>query len=218
MHVPGPYRQPDSSWLVDLIRRNPLALLVTNGDVEPYATHLPIIAAPLPAAEWPPELAGSTLVGHMNRVNQHWRSLRAAMPAVLVFTGPNGYVSPQVYGYEPAAPTWNYTAVHVHGTVEPIESRDEALEVVRATARTFEQDFGAGWSQSGSIDYFRRILPGVGAFRFLVSHAEGMFKLSQEQRPEVRSQVRESFAGSDRCQHRAAAELMARWSEQHEDR
>jgi transcriptional regulator len=213
MFVPGQYRQPDDTWLVEIARKNPLALMLTNGDgaVGPYATHLAVILPRSPPmSSWPADLAGSTMLGHMNRANPHWRALHAGIRSVLVFTGPHGYVSPSVYGYDPAAPTWNYTAVHVHGAVHPIDSPEETMDVVWSTARTFESDFGAGRDMSGSIDYFRRILPGVGAFRFTVSKAEGMFKLSQEQDPQVRERVREHFAGQDSCHYRAAADLMKR--------
>ncbi|MFE0773027.1 FMN-binding negative transcriptional regulator [Streptomyces sp. NPDC058861] len=48
MFVPSFYREPDSSWMVDVIRDNPLALAVSNGGPGegPFATHLPVIFDP----------------------------------------------------------------------------------------------------------------------------------------------------------------------------
>ncbi|MFF4495836.1 FMN-binding negative transcriptional regulator [Streptomyces sp. NPDC001546] len=209
--MPSFYREPDSSWMVDLIRGNPLALAVANGSPEdgPFATHLPVIfdpAAPAPTGELP----GVTLLGHMNRANPHWAALRTGGVLLLTFTGPHSYVSPTVYEKTPAAPTWNFTSVHVRGTVEKIETTEETLEVVQATVRAFEEAFGTGWDMTGSLDYFREIVPDVGAFRFTVTGAEGMFKLSQEQREEVRDRVRESFGRSACTYQRATAGLMSR--------
>ncbi|MGW1728812.1 FMN-binding negative transcriptional regulator [Streptomyces sp. NPDC002306] len=212
MFVPLPYREPDGSWMADLIRGNPLALLVSNGtDADgPFATHLPVIPDP-DGADWNADLSGAVLLGHMNRANPHWAALEAGATAVLAFTGPHAYVSPTVYEVTPAAPTWNFTSVHVRGNIERIDadaSAEQALQVVQATVRAFEDRFGTGWDMSDSLDYFRGILPAVGAFRFTVSGADAMFKLSQEQASHVRDRVQRSFGLRTCSRHRATAALM----------
>jgi transcriptional regulator len=205
--VPSHYRDPDGAWTAETVRANPLALLVSNGaeGASPFATHLPIIMAD-PAAT---ELTGSTLFGHLNRANPHWKALRSGDRVLATFTGPHAYVSPAVYRLETAAPTWNFTAVHVRGTVTKLEAGEATLDVVRATVACFEERFGAEWDDTGSVDYFRRIVPAVGAFRLVVEQAEGMFKLSQEQDPQVQDRVRCEFAARP-GRHRAVAQLMAR--------
>lgn len=212
MFVPPPYREPDGVWMADLVRGNPLALMVSNGsaDTGPYATHLPVIASPQTGGAWPDGLDGTTLLGHMNRANPHWKALSETDTGLLTFTGPHAYVSPTVYGTTPAAPTWDFTSVHVRGTLEKIDTEEETLEVVRATVRCLEKAFGADWDMTESVPYFRKILPAVGAFRFTVTGAEGMFKLSQEQAPDIRDRVRESFSGRECTRHRATADLMGR--------
>ncbi|KOG32623.1 FMN-binding negative transcriptional regulator [Streptomyces resistomycificus] len=213
MFVPPPYREPDGSWMADLIRGNPLALLVGNGpDADgPFATHLPVIPDPEASGAWSADLSGAVLLGHMNRANPHWAALESGATAVLAFTGPHAYVSPTLYEVTPAAPTWNFTSVHVRGTVERIDERasaEAALQVVQATVRAFEGRFGTGWDMSASLDYFRQILPAVGAFRFTVLGADGMFKLSQEQSAPVRERVQHSFGQRACSRHRATAALM----------
>ncbi|NEE33922.1 FMN-binding negative transcriptional regulator [Streptomyces sp. SID7982] len=211
MFVPRHYREPDGSWMSELVRNNPLALAVTNGgDDGPFATHLPVIPDHGTVIDWSESPRGTVVLGHLNRANPHWRALRDGDPVLLVFTGPHGYVSPAVYDVTPAAPTWNFTSVHVHGVMEKISSLEETLDVVRATAQTFESSFGSGWDQSESIDYFRSIVSGVGAFRVTVTGAEGMFKLSQEQSPDVRDRVEKSFGERACSRHRQTAELMSR--------
>ena len=215
MFVPCHYREPDGSWIVNLVGSNPLAVLVSSGagTNAPFATHLPIILDPRAADQPPAELSDVALWGHMNRANPHWAALTSGTPVVAIFTGPHAYVSPTVYEVTPAAPTWNFTAVHVRGVlrkIEPAEAGEETLETVTSTVRAFEGKFGAGWSMSDSIDYFRRILPGVGAFRIAVSHVDGMFKLSQEQNTETRQRVQQSFAGRDSTNCQAVAALMSR--------
>ncbi|WP_370666621.1 FMN-binding negative transcriptional regulator [Streptomyces sp. IBSBF 2507] len=212
MFVPEQYREPDSSWLIELITRSPLALLTSNGASEqgPWATHLPVILDPHQTGERTDDLSGTLLLGHMNVQNPHWAALRDGDPVLLVFIGPHAYVSPTVYQTTQAAPTWNFTSVHVHGVLEKIPPEEETLEVVKATVREFEGKFGAEWDMAESVEYFERILPGVGAFRVTVSEAEGMFKLSQEQKGEVRDRVQQSFADRPCSRHQAAADLMSR--------
>lgn len=212
MFVPSFYREPDSSWMVDLIRGNPLALAATNGSPEdgPFATHLPVIFDPETSGDWSGELPGATLLGHMNRNNPHWTALENGSVLLLTFTGPHSYVSPTVYEVTPAAPTWNFTAVHVRGVVEKIDTIEETLGVVQSTVRAYEGAFGNGWDMTESLDYFRKIVPDVGAFRFTVTGAEGMFKLSQEQPGEVRERVRESFGQHGCAYKREVAGLMSR--------
>lgn len=196
--------------MVDLMDHNPLALLTTNGDSGhgPSATHLPVIRDPQWTGEWTSDLAGTRLLGHMNANNPHWSALRNGDPVLLIFNGPHAYVSPTVYRTTPAAPTWNFTAVHVHGIVEKIDGSEDTLDVVKSTVHAFEGFFGAGWDMAESVDYFRKILPGVGAFRVNVRRAEGMFKLSQEQDPKVRGRVQQAFAQSGCSRHRETARLM----------
>jgi len=208
------YRAPDAQWILELIQRNPMAMLMTNGtDTDgPFGTHLPVIPDPQLSAEGLTDLTGATLLGHMNRGNPQWKALRPGMPAVLSFAGPHGYVSPTLYERNPAAPTWNYTAAQLRGVMEPIDSAEEALSVVSSTAGTLEADFGTGWDMADSIGHFRRILPGVGAFRFTVTRAAAIFKLSQEQNGETQDRVcRHSQEAAGR--QREVADYMSRVTE-----
>ncbi|MFE3021996.1 FMN-binding negative transcriptional regulator [Streptomyces sp. NPDC059256] len=211
MFVPDQYREPEATWMAELVRENPLAQLSSNGDegAAPYATHVPVILDPQ-LRDLPSELPGVTLWGHMNRANPQWAALASPTPVVVAFSGPHSYVSPTVYGTTPAAPTWNFTAVHIRGLLSRVDSEEDTLETVKATVRALEGRFGAGWDMSESVDYFRRILPGVGAFRIAVSQADGMFKLSQEQESGTRERVRCSFAGETSRNQREIAAMMGR--------
>lgn len=190
MFVPPVYRQLDARQLTDVVRRYPLAALVTNGEPTPHTTHLPIV--PERDAD-EPDLVGTTLLGHMNRANPHWSSLGDATPAKLVFWGPHSYVTPVVYDTEPAAPTWNFIAVHIEGVLRRVDGTEETLAVVRRTASLFESSFGADWNAEGSLGYFRQILPDVGAFRLHVESVQGMFKLSQEKDLDTQRRVADWF-------------------------
>ncbi|CAM5372950.1 FMN-binding negative transcriptional regulator [Streptomyces narbonensis] len=212
MFVPAAYRQPDLSWTVDMIRSNPLALLVTADPLGPgvHATHVPVILDPTAGDPTADGAAEIVLLGHMNRANPHWEAADAG-EALVVFTGPHSYVSPTTYQTTPAAPTWNFTSVHVRGPVQRLGRSEPTLAVVQATVRAYEAEFGTGWDMAESVDYFRKILPGVGAFRIHARRTEAMFKLSQDQPSEIRERVRESFGSDPSGRRGEVADLMCRW-------
>ncbi|GJO37533.1 Protease synthase and sporulation protein PAI 2 [Mycobacterium marinum] len=211
---PG-YSAIEPAAVLDLLTANPLGLVVTIDGARPLATHAPVLFSQGPngvaqaeVASGDAPLVGSLLVGHMNADNPQWRGMQKGGRVLVAFQGPHGYVSPSVYGVTPASPTWNFTAVHIAGTLEPIADPESTFELVCDTARRLEARFGHGWRQEPSLDYFRRIVSGVGAFEIQVESVQTMFKLSQEQPPVLRRRVAEHFESSDSVLHQELADLM----------
>jgi transcriptional regulator len=170
-----------------------MAILVTNGESVPFATNLPVVPS---ADTCPQDLVGHTLLGHMNKQNPHWESLSAGTRGKLIFSGPGTYISPAFYETDPAAPTWDFVTVHLQGIIQPILGREETLAVTRRTAAVLEKSFGCEWDQKNSVDYFRSIVGGVGAFEFQVGLVEAMFKLSQDKSPRIQQRLIDEFACS----------------------
>jgi transcriptional regulator len=128
-----------------------------------------------------------------------------------VFHGPNSYVSPTIYEVTPAAPTWNFTSVHLHGTLRVITDREATLQIIRWTVAEFESQFGANWDMRPSFEYFDRIVPGVGAFAFEIERVDSMFKLGQDQPAEVQERLVCSFAARESASpQQELAKLMRR--------
>lgn len=205
MYVPPMYHVDDPGEIRALIRGNPLATLVTIVDGAPEASHVPVIVDPGDPGSGPLRLCG-----HMNRMNPQWETVASGCPALLVFTGPHGYVSPVVYGFTPAAPTWNFTAVHASGPVSAVSPGPPTMAVITSTVEALERGFGAGWDMRESLGYFRELAPGVGAFAMRVERLQAIKKLSQEQDPHTRELVADSFARQGGERQRALAALMRR--------
>jgi transcriptional regulator len=179
------YAAPSPAYEVDLVRRNPFALVVSvTADGPPVASHVPVV---LPRGEHD-RLDGVTLLGHLARVNPQWRSFGSEV--LVVFSGPHGYVSPTAYGYTPAVPTWDYAAVHVTGTVELIDDREAALGVVEDTVRAVEALRDPPWDPTSSRERFASLVDGIVAFRLHVRTVRSNFKLSQDMPSDVRDRVR----------------------------
>lgn len=215
MYVPKHY-EGDPAAALAVVRANPLATLVTSADPVPFATHLPVVVpedTDRALEGGPQDLLGHRLIGHMNRANPHWSRLaEGSTSGLLIFRGPGGYISPTVYGYTPAAPTWNFVSVHVRATLTPLPPGEQTLGVVRRTVRELEGRFGREWDMTDSIGYFERIVPGVGAFEVQVEQVDGMFKLSQEQSDPVRDETVRHFGSSPHGTHRELACWMERFA------
>ena len=97
------------------------AQLVTVGeDGVPDATFLPVL--------W----EGERLVGHLARANGHWRRIVEGSQALAIVTGPDAYVSPSWYAakaeHGKVVPTWNYSVVHLRGTVVVSDAPDDYID------------------------------------------------------------------------------------------
>src|ERR1700674_99054 len=95
-----------------LIEDYPLAWVVCVGDAGFGATPLPLLAET--------NLAGriSALFGHFAVSNPQVGLLRAAPQATILFTGPHGYISPELVTQPGWAPTWNYVTAQFDVEVE----------------------------------------------------------------------------------------------------
>ncbi|WP_241474356.1 FMN-binding negative transcriptional regulator [Mycolicibacterium neoaurum] len=210
-----PHYSVDSAAALSLVASNPIALLVTSNDGHVAGAHVPVLFYRGPQGQTAEgimadaaPLEGSLLVGHMNINNPQWRSMRRGDRALIVFQGPHGYVSPAIYGVTPSAPTWDFTAVHLTGTLSPSAEYEDVVTIVTETARRLELAFGQGWQHDASAEYIARIARGVGAFQMRVDSVETMFKLSQEQSPVLRERVAKHFGNSESVTHRALAHLI----------
>jgi len=78
------------------------------------------------------------LRGHLSRANTHWQQWFTQEQLLAIFQGPHCYVSPANYPQGEGVPTWNYTAVHMHGRARLIMDTDELRELVHALSDKYE--------------------------------------------------------------------------------
>ena len=97
MYTPASFAETDQSKLQDLIENQSFATLVSVGECEPIASHLPLLL------DRQTEPHGR-LVGHMARANPQWKSADG-QPVLAIFTGPHTYISPTWYESKNVVPT-----------------------------------------------------------------------------------------------------------------
>ena len=199
MYIPEFNRQEDRATILAFMRANPFAILVSNVDGVPFATHLPLLI----------DEAGDQIVvqGHMAKANVHWKSMKEAEESLIIFHGPHAYISPSLYENRESVPTWNYAAVHVYG--EPTLFTDE--ESLRATLHrmidTFESSYMTQWSEL-SEQYQSRMMKHIVGFNIKVKKLEGKFKLSQNRTKGEQARVIQSLNQSQDSNIEGVAQLM----------
>jgi transcriptional regulator len=172
LYTPDAFRAPDADAVSALLAAYPFATLITGvAGGEPCLSHLPLLWEPSP----PPH---GTLIGHVAAANPHARALTAG-PSVAVFTGPHCYITPSWY-LEPAkmVPTWNYAAVHAHGTLEVLDEAGKLDCIDRLTAR-FESGRVPPWTRQLEGAALERMLKAIVAFRMPIARLDAKFKMSQ---------------------------------------
>jgi transcriptional regulator len=172
LYVPSHFRVEDRAELLEFMRENAFATLVSSGASGLHVSHIPLIADA--AAD-----RSVRLLGHIARANPQWSALEKADHVVAIFHGPHAYVSPSWYEHHPAVPTWNYAVVHAEG--KPRLMDEAALrELLRRLSSTYEEGRPAPWRMEGlEPDYVAKMVGVIGGFTIEVERLEGKFKLSQ---------------------------------------
>lgn len=179
MYIPSAFAETDDEVVAAMVARSGLGLLVTHGPDGLFASHLPVIRE------------GGVFVSHCARANPH-RNLADDGEALLIFAGPQGYVSPAHYPSKAAhgrvVPTWNYEAVHVYGRLTWTEDRERLLAIVSGVSEQHEAGRAEPWAVGDApAAYIERLLNGIVGWELRPTRIEAKRKLSQHQNAEDRN-------------------------------
>jgi transcriptional regulator len=192
VYVPTHFREPSVPVLHEMMRRIRLGTLVTLNAEGLVASHLPMLidAEPGPFGR---------LSGHVARANPQWRSLNPEMPALVIFTGPQAYITPSWYASKrlngKVVPTWNYVAIHAYGALRFIDDPAHALaHVTRLTAEQ-EATRAEPWKVSDApAAFIAGMVKGIVGFELAIARLEGKWKMSQNRPEDDRAGVVEGLA------------------------
>jgi transcriptional regulator len=173
MYVPKPNVVGDEATIRDMVAAAASAQFVTTGtDGYPVATLLPII--------W----IGDTVIAHMAKANPQWRNIDGDSPALLICSGPEAYISPSWYAskveHGRVVPTWNYSAVHLTGTVRVHSDPEWLRGAVEDLTSLHEGHRGQPWRVTDAPDtYIDGQLGGIVGLEISVTRVDAKAKLSQ---------------------------------------
>ncbi len=197
MYQPPHFRETRLDVLHDLIRSEPLGLLVTNGSDGPVANPLPFLLD----ADTP----NGTLRAHCARANPVWREIQANqdMPVLVVFQGPQAYVTPSWYATKQetgkVVPTWNYVIVQARGRAEVFEDADWLSKQIRNLTESHEATREKPWAvDDAPADFVAAQVRGIVGIRIEIAAIEGKWKVSQNRPAEDRTRVAAGYDEAER--------------------
>jgi transcriptional regulator len=184
MYIPGKFRQEHVEELVALMQQNPFATLVTGSGESIEATHLPVLLKQIDERY--------VLKAHIAKANPLWKQVQGGSEVLIIFNGPNCYVSPNHYPTKAengkAVPTWNYAVVHVKGTISFVHDSEWIYSAIDELTTEHESQSISPWSMADAPEAFiQKLLPAIVGIEIEISNMTGQWKLSQNQ-PEVNQQ------------------------------
>lgn len=169
MYISKLYREEDRVEIVEFLKQNEFATLVTYDGEKPTASHL--------LMEVMEEGEKLFINGHMSKANPLWKTFEKNPEVLIIFQGPHTYISPTWYNHT-NVPTWNYQSIHIYGKPRIVTDHEETYKMLsRLIARN-----------EGNPSYRMETLPpdlvvkemkGIVAFQVEVARIEANYKLSQ---------------------------------------
>ena len=182
MHYPPPHYIDDSPEYTNRIIDTYGFPLLTSSNVDgPLATHLPM------------EREGEFLYGHIAASNPMAGFIGTSMIFLAAFHGPHDYISASLYNKpETSVPTWDYTAVHVHGTTRAL-SPEESVDRMQDLIERYEPE--EGWAMEDAASYASRLFPHILYFEMRMDSVRGIRKLSQNKNAETQARIIDDLRG-----------------------
>ncbi len=179
MYVHPRHRLTEPQALQALMAAHPLGAWVCHGPEGLIANHVPFL---LDVSRGP----HGTLIGHVARANPVWRALGPATPSVVMFQGPQAYITPGWYPgkaeHGEVVPTWNYTVAHAHGVARAVEDPAWLLDMLHRLTHAHEARRALPWQVSDApAAFIDRLMRAIVGIEIPIGRLQGKLKASQDE-------------------------------------
>ena len=169
MYIHKLNREENREKILEFLRQNEFATLVTYDGEKPVASHL--------LMEIVEDEENLFVNGHMSRANSLWKTFEKNVEVLVIFQGPHTYISPTWYDHI-NVPTWDYQSVHVYGRPRLITEHGEAYGLLKRLIDRHEAN--RDYRLEGlPKDFVEQEMKGIVAFQIEVTRMEANYKLSQ---------------------------------------
>jgi transcriptional regulator len=206
MYTPKAFAVDDLATLQADIHQSGLAILVSITESGLVATHLPVLLD---------EHHGEngTILGHISRANLQWRDTDPAAEALIIFTGPETYVTPSWYPAKQetgrVVPTWNYAAIHAYGPLTFFNDAERLRDIVTRLTNKFEAQCPRQWQVTDAPSvYIDSQLKATVGFEMPILRIEGKRKFNQNRSAADRAGVIQGLRNSGGDPKNEVADLM----------
>ncbi len=211
MYTPAHFVETRPEILHALVANYPLGALVTLGAIGLDANHIPFEFDPTPTAAAP----CGTLRAHVARANPLWHDHAPDRDVLVIFQGPQAYISPSWYqeskpAHGKVVPTWNYCVVHAHG---PLRVIDDPVwlhaQIGRLVAR-HEGPRAAPWHVSDApADFIAKQVAAIVGIEIPITRLAGKWKVSQNRSSADRAGAAAGLSAESASGAAAMARLVA---------
>ena len=193
MYLPPAFEERDPEVLRDFIRKYPLGTLVTATANGLEANHIPLLIDTTAGD-------GAMLRGHIARANSLWRDLAPHAQALVIFRGPDSFISPSWYPskreHAKVVPTWNYAVVHAHGELRFIDDSVWVRAHVEALTHEHEAHRTIPWAVTDApTEFVDKMVAAVVGLEISITRWYGKWKVSQNRSIADRVGVIEGLEG-----------------------
>lgn len=215
MYLPKHFAEPDITVLQALMHAHPLATVITSMEDGLSANHLPLH---LSAQDSPL----GVLRGHIARANPLGHGRVTDVDTLVIFHGPDAYISPAWYPGKAdtgrVVPTWNYVVAHAHGTLRIVDDADWLYRHLVALTAQHEAAFAQPWLiKDAPTDYIQRMMQGVVGLEVEITRLSGKWKASQNQPAANQSGVITGLRTTASATAQRMAEEMTRLIKRHQE-
>jgi len=193
-YPPPHYTDNNPDYTNRIIDTYGFALLASSNVDGPLATHIPMVRE------------GEFLYGHLAATNPMTEFVGTSMIFLAGFHGPHDYISAMLYDApEKSVPTWDYTAVHVHGTTRRL-SAEESVDRMAELIEKYEPE--DGWEMEQAANYASRLFSHILYFEMRMDSVRGIRKLSQNKNAETQARIIDDLRGRGNDELAAEIELI----------
>lgn len=208
MYNPKHFSETDHDALQAIMRSYPLATLVVAAADSMDANHLPLHFSQ--HGDTPGRLSG-----HVARANPLCAQSMDGKEVLVIFHGPQAYISPGWYATKArtgmVVPTWNYVVVHAHGTLKLIDDAGWLRAHLASLTAEHEAGFASPWQLADAPTAFiDQLLQAVVGIEIEIKRLTGKCKASQNQTLENQLGVIQGLAELDQQQAHAMAATISR--------
>lgn len=170
MYILSKHTPPDYEAMLQIIRENPLSIVVRSIQGDLVADHIPLILAN----------DSKVLRGHVARSNPLAQE-KIENSILAIFNGPEAYISPSWCASkinDPAiVPTWNYVVVQAKGKLLQISDKAWLIEHLSELSNHNEKAVGQAWQISDAPkEYLDNMTNGIVGIEIEITELVGKWK------------------------------------------
>jgi transcriptional regulator len=170
------YRLPefieqDNERILNFMKSHPFVTLIGANENNSVATQVPVLFN---------EKDGQIILrGHIMRGTDHFKAFQKADEVLVLFQGPQCYVSASWYSERGIGGTWNYMTVHGRGKLNFYEEH-QTIQLLKDLTRHHESDKpNPELVENMAEEYVSTMVKAIAGFEIKLTSIEAVFKLSQ---------------------------------------